>query len=67
MQFNIVNHTKCDSLFNYGMRVLVSSSVDPVGGWRRGGHNFSYYQNNFKREGTARSLYYYSLSFTYNF
>ena len=44
VRFNIINHTKTDSLFNYGMRVL--TSVDKGDGayvWQRSCTNIEYY------------------------
>ena len=63
--FNILNHTKSNSLFNYGMRVLVSQE-EPDGffKWKRGCSEIQYRQNNFKREHTCRSRYYYQLTFS---
>lgn len=63
--FSLVNHVKSDSLFNYGMKVL-SSIEQPEGGfaWRRTCTEISYEQNNFKREVTAESRFFYSLRFT---
>ena len=52
VKFNLLNHTKPDSLFNYGMQVLVFSEEESriTGkGWHREGKDISYYQNSFKR------------------
>ena len=67
----MLNHTKPDSLFNYGMKVLVYSEKMaediPSVGWHRECYDISYYQNNIKKETLGRSRYYYSLSFSYDF
>ena len=52
VKLNLLNHTKSDSLFNYGMRVLVYS--DEINkstgiGWHRDGKDIAYFQNNFKK------------------
>ena len=67
MRLNIINHTKSDSLFNYGMCVLCSSDQKQKGAWHRSGTDISYYQNNFKKESAGRSRFYYTLTFTYDF
>lgn len=67
IKFNLLNHTKPDSLFNYGMKVLVYSEKAEGSSWIRSGRDISYYQNNIKKDTTGRSRYYYTLSFTYDF
>jgi hypothetical protein len=50
--FNIINMAKPDSLYNYGMKVLVFSDYDNKvsgKGWLRGGDKISYTENHFKR------------------
>ncbi len=52
VKFNLLNHTKPDSLFNYGMKVLVFSeqlNKSEGLGWHRDGHDIAYYQNSFKK------------------
>ena len=52
-------------MFNYGMRIL--TSVEGQNGsyaWFRAGTEIEYYQNNFKRDSTGPSRYYYQLSFS---
>ncbi len=70
IKFNILNHTKSDSLFNYGMRVLTSGCK--VGNtrdfmWQRSCTNISYYKSAFQRPNKSPVRYYYTLSFTFNF
>ena len=46
--FNIINLTKCDSLFNYGMQPALFSKLNnkKTGqGWYRAGKDISYYRN----------------------
>lgn len=59
VQFNIMNFTKPDSLFNFGMRVSVYSDKMAQGtdedgangrGWYRGCERISYYGNGIKRD-----------------
>jgi cytosolic carboxypeptidase protein 2/3 len=68
LKLNLLNHIKSNSLYNYGMRVLVGSEVDGESGgyeWRRGCTEIIYKQNNFRRENLygLPPRYYYSLSF----
>ena len=52
VKFNILNHTKTDSLFNYGMKVLVYSEgilKNSGVGWHREGRDIAYFQNNYKK------------------
>lgn len=71
VKFNILNLSKSDSLYNYGMKVLCYSKTENQESgkeWFREGTDISYYKNNFKKEnwqGFAKS--YYTFSFTYNF
>jgi hypothetical protein len=62
-KLNLLNHTKSNSLFNYGMRVLVGreSPQDGSYSWAREGYNISYKQNGYKR--TARDTNHYTLTF----
>lgn len=67
-KFNILNFAKKDSLFNYGMKLLVYSETKNTltgTGWSRDGESISYYRNNIKRGNGLKS--YYTLTFTYNF
>lgn len=46
VKFNILNHTKPDSLFNYGMKVLVYSETlnkNSGVGWHREGRDIAYF------------------------
>lgn len=79
VRFNLLNHTKPDSLFNHGMLVAVFSerlSLAEGRGWQRAGRDISYFQNNFKKvrlgsitvkDTLGRSRYHYTLTFTYEF
>jgi hypothetical protein len=72
VQFNIVNLTKPDSLFNSGMRPVVYSCMDAGTrgiGWLRSGSDISYYSNTHLRNNTCGegNTQYYTLSFTVEF
>lgn len=59
VKFNLLNHTKPDSLFNCGMKVLVySETMNKVEGkgWHREGRDIAYYQNNFKKVSAESSV-----------
>ena len=61
-KFNVINLTKPDSLYNYGMRPLIYSEKEAGldgTGWQRRGEDICYYQNHIKR----RQGSYYSLTF----
>lgn len=55
VRFNILNFTKMDSLFNYGMKVSIyskraaESKTNPVG-WHKGGERISYYANGIRKD-----------------
>ena len=52
VKFNLLNHTKPDSLFNFGMKVLVYSEQQNKAdgtGWHRDGRDIAYFQNSFKK------------------
>lgn len=72
VRFNILNFTKIDSLFNYGMKVSIYSEKsseaksNPVG-WHKGGERISYYSNGIRKEQYYNGKSYYSLSFDYKF
>jgi cytosolic carboxypeptidase protein 2/3 len=70
VKFNILNYTKPDSMFNYGMKVSVHSekraSQEKVG-WTRECTNIMYFQNGIRKDVTYYSRQYYSLTFTYKF
>lgn len=56
VKFNIMNFTKPDSLFNFGMKVSVYSEKmadkdDETGaGWHKGGERISYFANGIKKD-----------------
>ena len=66
-KFNVINLTKLDSLYNYGMRPLMYSEIEASRsnkGWFHCGTDISYYQNSFKRK---KRVCYYSLTFKVQF
>ena len=68
VKFNIINFTKRDSLYNYGMKILIFSEKENEFselGWFRGGTKISYYQNKIRRPSCSKCFY--SLSFSYKF
>ena len=72
IRFNIMNFSKCDSLFNYGMKISVysqkkSESEEKPVAWHKGGDNISYYANGIRKDVVFYSRSYYSLSFNYKF
>lgn len=76
VQFNIMNFTKPDSLFNFGMKVSIYSEIMAKGtdeegsdgrGWFRGGERISYYCNGIKKDVGYTSKGYYTMSFSYKF
>ena len=52
VKFNILNYSKGDSQFNYGMKVAVYSEKKATQGvgWHRGGTDISYYKNNIRKD-----------------
>ena len=68
-----MNFTKLDSLFNYGMKVSVYSTIksqDPENptGWFKGGDRISHYANGIKKDNHIFcNKSYFSLSFNYKF
>ena len=70
VRFNILNYSKPDSLFNYGMKVSVYSEKknDKKNmGWHKAGDDIRYFQNGIKKDVTYYSKSYYTLTFQYNF
>jgi cytosolic carboxypeptidase protein 2/3 len=77
--FNIMNYTKPDSLFNYGMKVSIYSEKRAAGvnqedqvvnegvGWFKGGERISYYNNGIKKDVNYYSKSYYTASFSHKF
>lgn len=66
IKYNIVNFTKKDSLYNFGMKILIFSEAENAKsglGWFRGGTNIHYYANNIRRPASSKCFY--SLSFNY--
>jgi len=59
-RFNIINMMKPDSLYNYGMRPLMYSTLEAVRqrkGWARCGQEVCYYQNPIKRRSASGCFY----------
>ena len=70
--FNILNFTKIDSLFNFGMKVSIysqkkSECVKTPVGWHKGGERISYYSNGIRKDQWYNGKTYYSLTFDYKF
>lgn len=66
--FHILNFGKSDSLFNYGMKVLVLSTLNHQKAgfsWTRGCDSISYYANSIRRTENGKTFY--TLSFSYLF
>ena len=66
IKYNIVNFTKKDSLYNFGMKILLFSekaNARSGQGWYRGGTNIQYYPNTIRRPSSSKCFY--SLSFNY--
>ena len=62
VKFNIVNFTKPDSLYNYGMKPLCYNTVD---GWKRIGKGITYFANQLKLYTEKKNKQFYTLSFTF--
>jgi Cytosolic carboxypeptidase N-terminal domain len=76
VRFNLVNHNKDDSLFNYGLLPAVYSQLDCERhqfGWRRLGTNACYYRSSAprpqrkKKKPPSPRKYYFVATFTYTF
>ena len=68
VRFNLVNLGKGDSLFNYGMKLVVHSEAEERlngRGWARGGEDILYYKNLMFKPGTGKSFYTVSFSHTF--
>lgn len=68
IKFNILKFTKKDSLFNYGIKVLIHSEKklkDTNTGWHHDGKDIKYYINNITR--SSKGDKFYTLTFTYEF
>lgn len=72
----MLNMIKNKSLYNDGMKVLFYSEKrqeckkkkDDEKGWARGGEDYSYFQNNYKKEqSSTNQRCYYTFTFTYTF
>lgn len=82
VKFNMLNMIKSKSLYNDGMKVLFYSTkrqenpkkTEEEKGWCRGGEDFSYFQNNYRKEGQekttnpfAQQRCFYTFTFSYTF
>ena len=71
IKFNILNFSKPDSLFNYGMKVSIYSqkkAAEENGvGWFKGGERISYYANGIKKDVAYYSKGFFTVSFEYKF
>lgn len=69
VKFNILNYSKGDSMFNYGMKIAIYSQkkADNAGvGWHRGGTDISYFKNNIRKD-YIYTKYFYTATFTHTF
>jgi cytosolic carboxypeptidase protein 2/3 len=70
VKFNILNYSKPDSIFNYGMKVSLYSEKKAESseiGWYKGCENISYTANTIKKDVNFYSKTYYTLTFTHTF
>lgn len=70
IKFNILNYSKPDSLFNYGMKISVysdkKSEAESIG-WHKDGEDISYFMNGIRKDVTNYLRMYYTATFTYHF
>jgi hypothetical protein len=69
VKFNILNFSKPDSLFNYGMKVTMYSekkSEQQKIGWYKGCTDISYYSNGIKKDPASVKTYF-TLTFSHTF
>ena len=62
VKFNIINFTKSDSLYNYGMKPLCYNKKE---GWKRVGKDVRYYGNQFKLSKEKKNKQFYTLTFSF--
>jgi cytosolic carboxypeptidase protein 2/3 len=70
VKFNLLNYTKPDSLFNYGMKVTIYSeraAEEKKVGWFKGGEDISYFQNGIRKDVLYSSKSFYTATFTHKF
>jgi hypothetical protein len=70
VKFNLLNYSKPDSLFNYGMKVSIYSETMASRkqiGWHKGGTEISYAKNGIRRGVFNGVETFYTLTFTYEF
>lgn len=71
VKFNILNYSKEDSLFNFGMKLSIYSdkrAQEESIGWHKECHNIKYFQNCIRKDpDNIFSPHYYTLSFSYTF
>jgi len=69
VKFNIINYSKSDSLFNYGMKISIYSEkkAEQQGiGWFKDGTDINYFANGIRNDISYNKCYY-TLTFTYKF
>jgi len=69
VKFNILNYSKGDAMFNYGMKVAIYSEKKAESeniGWHRGGEDISYFKNNVRKD-YVNAKFFYTATFTYTF
>lgn len=71
VKFNILNYSKPDSLFNFGMKVSAYSekkATEQKVSWFKGGENIKYFANTIKKDPEITySKTYYTLTFTHTY
>lgn len=71
VKFNILNFSKPDSLFNFGMKVSAYSekrATEQNESWYKTGENIKYFQNGIKKDPDVTwSKFYYTLTFQHVF
>ena len=70
IKFNILNYSKPDSLFNYGMKISVYSEKKSEAnnmGWHKDGEDIRYFMNGIRKDVTNYARSYYTATFTYEF
>ena len=70
VKFNILNYSKQDSLFNYGMKVSIYSERQAETqkvGWHKGGEDISYSSNDIRKDVTYSWKTFYTASWSYRF
>jgi len=69
VKFNILNYSKPDSMFNYGMKVSIYSERKAEAqqvGWHRGCSDIKYFKNQVRKD-LVHQKFYHTLTFTHEF